>query len=60
MMASRVTPPAKEEGAEVDEAEEAGGVAISVHGHFSRSWASLRLTVAASMTYMIEQCVDLG
>ena len=34
MMALRVTPPAEEEGAEVDGVEEAGGVAISVRGRF--------------------------
>ena len=31
MMASRVTPPAEEEGAEVDGAEEAGGATIPVY-----------------------------
>ena len=36
-MASRVIPPTEEEGADVDRAEEAGGVAILVHGHFGRS-----------------------
>ena len=30
MMASRVTPPVEDEGAEVDGAVEAGGVAVSV------------------------------
>ena len=34
MMASKVIPPAEEERAEVDRAEEAGGVAILVHGRF--------------------------
>ena len=37
MMAMRVTPPAKEEGAEVDGAEEAGRVAIPIRGNFCRS-----------------------
>ena len=30
MMASRVTPPVKDEGAEVDGVEEAGGVVVSI------------------------------
>ena len=34
MMASRVTPHVKEKGAEVDGVEEAGGVAVSIRGHF--------------------------
>ena len=34
MTASRVTPPADEEGADVEEAEEVGEVAVSVHGRF--------------------------
>ena len=50
MMASRVTPPI-EEGAEVDEAEEVRGVAVSVRGRFDRSWASLHLTVTVLMVY---------
>ena len=36
-MASRVTPPAEEEGEKVDGAKEAGGVAISVCDRFDRS-----------------------
>jgi len=55
MTASRVTPPTDEEGANVERAEEAGGAAIYVCGHFSRSWASLRFTVAISMVHMIEK-----
>ena len=58
-MASRVTPPTEEEGAEVDGAEEAGGVTILVCGHFSRSWASLRLMIAVYMAHIGEKCVDL-
>ena len=49
MMALRVTPPAKDKGAEVDRVVEAGGVAISVRGHLSLSSASLRRMVATSM-----------
>ena len=44
MMPSRVTSPIEDEGA-----EEAGGVTVSVRGRLSLSYASLRLTVAASM-----------
>ena len=60
MMASRVTLPAEDEGANVDGAEEARGVAVSVWGHFDRSWASLRLTVAVFMAHIMEKCVDSG
>ena len=55
MTASRVTPSTEEEGADVDGVEEAGGVAISVCGHFGRSGASLHLTVAALMAHMTEK-----
>ena len=55
MTTSRVTPPADEEGADVEGAEEAGGVAVSIHGNFSRSWASLRLTIATFMAHMTEK-----
>ena len=37
MTASRVTPPADEEGADVDGVEEAKGVTVSVRGYFGRS-----------------------
>ena len=50
--ASRVTPPADEKGAEVEGAEETGGVIVSIHGRFSRSWASLHLMVVASMAHI--------
>ena len=49
MMASRVTPLPKEEGAEVEGMVEAGGLVVFVHGRFGRSWASLRQTEAALM-----------
>ena len=49
MMASSVTPPLKEVGAEVDGTEGAGGVAVSVHSYFGRSWASLHQTDFALM-----------
>ena len=48
----KVTPSVKEKGVEVDGAEEARGVAVSIHGRLSRSWASLRLTVPTSMTHI--------
>ena len=57
MMASRVTLLAKEE-VDMDGAEEVGGVAVLVRGHFDQSWASLYLTTAASMVHIIEKCVD--
>ena len=49
MMASTVTPPEEDEGAKVDGVVEAGGVVVSVWGHFGLSCASLRWIVAASM-----------
>ena len=55
MTASRVTPPAEEEGVEIDGAEEAGGVAISVRGRFGRSWASLSLMDALLMAPMTKK-----
>ena len=53
MMALRDIPPADEEGAEVDGAVEAGGVAISVQGRLGLSCASLHRTVVASMALII-------
>ena len=53
MMALRVTPPTKDEGAEVDGAEEARGVAVSIRGHLGLSCTSLRQTIAASMALII-------
>ena len=47
MITSRVTPPAKEEGAEVDEAEGVGGAADS--NRLERNYASLHLMVMASI-----------
>ena len=60
MTASRVTPPAEVEGADVDGVKEAGAVAVSVRGHFGQSWVSLRLMVAASMAQVTKKCGDLG
>ena len=59
MTVSRVTPPTNE-GLDVDGAEEVEEVTVLIRGHFGRSWASLRLTVAASMTHIAEKCIDLG
>ena len=49
MMASNVSPPSKDEGAEVDGAVEAGGVAICVWGCLGLNCAMLHQTVAAFM-----------
>ena len=49
MIASKVTPPAEDEEAKVDEAVEARGVVVSVQGRLGLSYASLHLMVAASM-----------
>ena len=46
--------------ANVEEVEEARGVAVSVYGRFDRSWASLHLTIATSMAHITEKCVDFG
>ena len=51
-MASRVAPPVEDKGAEVDGAEEAEGVIVLVWGRLNRSYASLRLTVVASMAFI--------
>ena len=60
MMASSVTPPTEEEGAKVDGAVEAGGVAVSVQGCLEQSYAILRLMVAVSMAHMNVKWGDLG
>ena len=52
MTTLRVTPPADEEGADVDGVKEARGADVSVCGHFGQSWASLYLTAAASMAHI--------
>ena len=49
MMSSSVTPPTDDEGAEVDGAVEARGVAVCVWDHLGLSYALLRRTVAASI-----------
>ena len=55
MMASRVTPSAEDKGTEVDGEVEAGGVAVSVWGHFGISCASFHRTVAAFMAPITEK-----
>ena len=52
MMASSVTPPIEDEGAEVDGAVEARGAAISVWGYLGFNCAALRRTLAASMAHI--------
>ena len=52
MMAVSITPPAKEDGAEVDEAVEARGAAVSVRSCLGRSYAALRRMVAATMAHI--------
>ena len=47
MTASKVTPLADEKGV-----EEAGGIVVSVRGHFGRSWALLCLIVVVSMAHI--------
>ena len=59
MMSSRAAPPIKEEGANVDGAVEAGGMAVP--DHLKRSCALLRLTVAASsMAHMTWKWLETG
>ena len=60
MMASSVTPPADDEGAEVDRVVEAGGAAIYVWGCLGLSCAAFRLTVAAFMAPITEKRGDSG
>ena len=60
MMASRVTPPTEEEGAEMDGVEDVERVTVLVRGRFGQSWASLYLTVTVSMTHMVGKCGDSG
>ena len=52
MMASSVSLPAEDEGAEVDEAVEARGAAVYVWGCLGLSCAVLCQTIAASMAHI--------
>ena len=55
MMVSSVTPPAEDEGAEVDGAVEARGAIVCVWGHLGLSCASLPRTVAVSIAPITEK-----
>ena len=55
MMASNVTPPTEDKGAEVDGAVEARGAAVYVWGRLGLSRALLRRTVEASMAPIMEK-----
>ena len=55
MMASSVTPPAEDNGAEVDGVVEARGAVVCVWGCLGLSYAALRLAVAASMSPIMEK-----
>ena len=58
IMSSRVTPLLEEEGADMDEAVEVGG--ISILDYLERSWALLRLTVAVSMAHITWKWLEMG
>ena len=58
MIASRVTPLAEEEGAEVDGAEEVGGAAVP--DRLEHSCTSLRLMVAAFMAHITWKWSEMG
>ena len=58
MIASRVTPPVEEEGAEVDGAEEIGGAIDS--DRLERSYALLRLMVAAFIAHITWKWSETG
>ena len=58
MIASRVTPPAEEEGLEVDGAEGVGGATDL--DRLERSCASLRLTVATFMAHITWKWLEMG
>ena len=60
MMALRVNPPVEDEGAEVDGAEKARGVIVSVWGRLDLSCALLRLTVAVSMALIDRKSTRLN
>ena len=58
MIASRVTPPVEEEGAEVDGAEEIGGAIDS--DRLERSYALLHLMVAAFIAHITWKWSETG
>ena len=58
MIASRVTPPIEEEGAEVDGVEGVGGATLP--DCLKRSCTSLHLMVAASMAHRTWKWLEMG
>ena len=58
MMSPRVTPLIEEEEADVDGAEEVGGVAVP--DRLERNCTSLRLMVAASMAHITWKWLETG
>ena len=58
MITSKVTPPAKEEGAKVDRAEGVGGATDL--DRLKCSYASLCLTVAVSMAHITWKWLEMG
>ena len=58
MMSLRVTPPIEEEGADVDGAIEARGIAVL--DHLEHSYTSLRLTIAKAMAHMTWKWSETG
>ena len=66
MMASRVTPAAKEEEAKVEGVEkeegttEAIGASVSTHGRFGQNWALLRRTKLALMAPIVVKYGESG
>ena len=57
MIASSVTPPTKEKGAEVDRAKGLGGAADP--DRLERSYASLYLTIVASMAHITWKWLEI-
>ena len=55
MMASSVTSPAEDEGAEVDGVVKPRGVVISIRGHLGLSYALLCQMVATSMAHITKK-----
>ena len=58
MIASKVTPPAEVEEAKVDGTEGVGGAVVL--DCLDRNYASLRLTVVASMAHITEKWLETG
>ena len=60
MIVFQVTPPAKEDGAEVDGAEDMGGASVYIWGRHGLSCAFLHRTVVASMAPITEKQGEKG